>query len=227
MQTLRTEPRWGVPDAVISLVLYVAIAAATGIGLPLLLGGQPSSASIVGGLLASWLGLAGWPLLVAWRKGNGPRLDYRIGLSWVDVGAGVLGALVVVAVGFVYIAALVAFTGSPPTSAAGQVADEVDGIWLYVLLLLIAVGAPLVEEVHFRGLWFAALRKRGVGPWPTVLLTAVLFAVLHLEPLRTPLLLASGVVLGYLRMSTGRLGACIVGHALVNSLGALALLLAA
>jgi membrane protease YdiL (CAAX protease family) len=223
---MRIEPRWGVSDAVVSLMLYVAIAASAGIGLPLLLGGEPTSASIVGGLLASWLGLAGWPLLVAWRKGNGPRFDYRIRLTWSDVGAGLLGALVVVTLGFVYIVALLAFTDFTPTSAAGRVVAEVDGIWLYLLLLLIAVGAPLVEEVHFRGLWYAALRKRGVGPWPTVMLTALLFAVLHLEPLRTPLLLTSGVVLGYLRMSTGRLGACIVGHALVNSLGALALLLA-
>jgi membrane protease YdiL (CAAX protease family) len=58
-------------------------------------------------------------------------------------------------------------------------------------------------------------------------LTTVIFAVSHLEPMRTSLLLVIGIPIGLARLFTGRLGASIVTHQINNFLPALAMLLVA
>jgi membrane protease YdiL (CAAX protease family) len=56
-------------------------------------------------------------------------------------------------------------------------------------------------------------------------LTTVIFALSHLEPLRTSLLLVIGIPIGLARLLTGRLGASVVAHQVNNFLPALAVLL--
>jgi len=89
---------------------------------------------------------------------------------------------------------------------------------------LVMVGAPVVEELFFRGLFFGALRKRGVGAVLTIVITAVVFAGFHLEPLRFLVLLPTGLVLGWVRWRTGSTGAAMLTHGIVNGPGAIALL---
>ena len=55
----------------------------------------------------------------------------------------------------------------------------------------------------------------------------MIFAVTHLEPLRTSLLLVIGIPIGLARLFTGRLGASIITHQINNFLPALAVLLVA
>jgi membrane protease YdiL (CAAX protease family) len=115
------------------------------------------------------------------------------------------------------------------TSAAGDVAAELaglDNIWLLIAFgLMVAVGAPIVEELAFRGLFFAALRKHGVGPVVSVVITAVAFALFHLEPARIGVLITIGLVLGIVRWRTGSLGAAMVAHGVVNAPAAVFLIL--
>ena len=89
---------------------------------------------------------------------------------------------------------------------------------------MVMVGAPIVEELFFRGLFFAALRKRGVGAVLTILITGAVFAGFHFEPTRFFVLLPTGLVLGWVRWKTGSTGASMVAHGLVNAPGALLLL---
>jgi uncharacterized protein len=58
-------------------------------------------------------------------------------------------------------------------------------------------------------------------------LTTIIFAVSHLEPLRTSLLLVIGIPIGLARLFTGRLGASIIAHQVNNFLPAVATLLVA
>ena len=74
-----------------------------------------------------------------------------------------------------------------------------------LFLLLIAVGAPFVEEIAFRGLVWGAIVKRGWSPWVATVVAGVPFALLHVEPLRVAPLLAAGIVLGVVRQY-GRAG---------------------
>ena len=90
--------------------------------------------------------------------------------------------------------------------------------------LMVMVGAPIVEELFFRGLFFSALRKRGVSALLTIVITGVVFAGFHFEPTRFFVLLPTGLILGWVRWHTGSTGSAMVAHGLVNAPGAIVLL---
>ncbi|MFM7651767.1 MAG: lysostaphin resistance A-like protein [Vulcanococcus sp.] len=83
--------------------------------------------------------------------------------------------------------------------------------------LTAVVLAPLFEETIFRGVLLpVAARELGAG-WG-VLLSAAVFAVAHLSLGELPPLFMLGLGLGWLRWSGGRLGSCVLMHALWNGL---------
>lgn len=191
------------------------------------LGDVPVGASLLVGLLAPWLVLAGWPVLATRTRGNGPVIDLGLRMTWRDVGWGLLGGLVALVLGTLAGALTVALFGEF-SSAAGDVAQELadngERAALVAFAVAVAVGAPVVEELAFRGMVFASLARRGVLPWVNVLVTAGAFALFHFEPKRILVLLVIGGVLSVLRWRTRALGASIVAHAVNNLPGALFLL---
>ena len=218
--------RWGLWDVLITLggALVLGVAAA------LLLGAlaAPLAWQLLVGGLAPWVALAGWPLFITSVRGNGPRIDLSLNLSWRDAGWGVVGGGIALIAALV-VAVITAAIFGEFTSAAGDVAAELAGlgnVWLLIAFgLMIAVGAPIAEELAFRGLFFAALRKHGVGPVVSVVITAVAFALFHLEPARIGVLLSIGLILGIVRWRTGSLGAAMVAHGVVNAPAAVFLIL--
>ena len=60
-------------------------------------------------------------------------------------------------------------------------------------------------------------------PWATIG-SALLFTLIHLEPVRIPVLLTIGLVLSLLRARTGRVGASVIAHCFNNFWGVLAIL---
>lgn len=88
-----------------------------------------------------------------------------------------------------------------------------------LLAVTASVVAPLCEEIAFRGYLQRtfALRHR---PWVAVSLTAVLFAALHLDPVRFPALLVLGLVFGWLAWRAGSTWPAVVAHAVNNGLAA-------
>ncbi|SFG46944.1 hypothetical protein SAMN05421678_10682 [Actinopolymorpha cephalotaxi] len=187
------------------------------------LGVDPVTATIIA-TPVGWLSLAGVPLLASRRRGNGPRSDLALWFRPVDVVIGLVACLTVLLVAALILLATIAVTGSTPTSALGDVAGHANAHWQVVALAVMALCAAFMEEVHFRGMWWSALRRRGLGAWPTLLVTAVLFALVHLEPARILLLFGAGLAAGYVRMRSDRLGPAIVTHLLVNLLAAASLL---
>ena len=87
------------------------------------------------------------------------------------------------------------------------------------------IGAPVIEELFFRGLLFRSLRRR-FGPWPAIVGSAVVFGLAHFELLQLPALIAFGLVLGFMAEKSGRLGPGIVAHAAFNAATVLSLTLA-
>ena len=85
------------------------------------------------------------------------------------------------------------------------------------------VGAPVIEELFFRGLLLRALKAR-IGSVGAVIASGVLFGLAHFEPLQLPVLALFGVVLGMVALRTGRLGPGICAHAAFNSLAVYSLL---
>jgi len=84
------------------------------------------------------------------------------------------------------------------------------GIWPLFLI------PPIVEEFFFRGFVLSAFRGRA-RPWVAVLVTALLFALFHMDPSR---LLTTGVIglwLGYVVVATGSIWPAILAHLINNS----------
>ena len=150
--------------------------------------------------------MGGWPLLVTRLRGNGPRLDLGLRLTWGDVGWGALAgwvAIVLAAVAALVTTVFVPDLQSSAGEVATQLAESTGRLEMTLFALCVMVGGPVVEELYFRGLFFGALRKRGLGPVWTVVVTAVVFAGFHLEPTRFFVLLPSGLLLGWVRHKTG------------------------
>jgi uncharacterized protein len=218
-------PRWGLWDVVWAGIAAVLIG--LGVGSVLFAIDAPASVQILVGTTAPWLAFAGWPLVTTRWRGNGPRIDLGLRLTWSDTGWGAMAG-----VGGLFLAVVAAiitrFFVPDLTSAAGDAATELEAASgrasITVFALLVMVGAPIVEELFFRGLFFAALRKAGLGALPTVVITALVFAGFHFEPLRFFVLLPTGLLLGWVRAKTGSTGAAMVAHGLVNAPGALLLL---
>jgi membrane protease YdiL (CAAX protease family) len=220
------EPRWGLWDVFWSLIAAIVIGVA--VGGVLYFADASMSAQVIVGTSVPWLAFAGWPLLVTAWRGNGPRIDLGLRLTWSDVGWGAIGGFACL-VTAATAAAITQIFVPDLSSAAGDAGDELlkEGgrLAVTVFALMVMVGAPIVEELFFRGLFFAALRKRGVGTVFTIIVTGVVFAGFHFEPVRLFVLLPTGLILGWVRAKTGSTGAAMVAHGMVNAPGAILLLL--
>ena len=217
-------PRWGLGDAAIALIggLFLSIA----VGVLVLFNRNSTTwqdAVILLSLAAQWVPMLGWPLLATRRKGNGAVLDLGFAATRSDILWGAVGGLAVLVSGTVIGAITQHFTG-PFTSTAGDALSSMADNRLMFVLLSLGVGviAPIVEEVCFRGLLWGSLAKRGMNPWWATAISALIFALFHFEPVRLPLLFATGLILGFLRQRTGRLGAGMLAHMINNSAALLA-----
>lgn len=218
-------PRWGVWDAVIAVAGFVILTAA--ISLPLFILDAPIAIVVLVGGTVPWLMLAGWPLFITWRKGNGARIDLGLILRWSDVGWGLLfgfAGLFMAGIGALITTLIIGDFTSAAGDAALAIQESSPFAALFLFAVVIAVGAPVVEELAFRGLLFGSLRKRGISPAWVVVITALAFALFHLEPSRILVLLPIGITLGLARWKTNGLGAPMIAH-LVNNLPAAMFLL--
>lgn len=218
-------PRWGLWDVVGAAIAAIAIGL---LGATVLVAiDAPTSAQILVGSTLPWLALAGWPLLVTHRRGNGPRIDLGLRLTWPDTGWGVLAGfagLMLAGIAALVTQVFVPDVTSTAAEAATRLEESAGRLAITVFALLIIAGAPIVEELFFRGLFFSAVRKRGVGAVMTILITGVVFAGFHFEPTRFFVLLPTGILLGWVRWKTGSTGAAMVAHGVVNAPGAIVLL---
>jgi membrane protease YdiL (CAAX protease family) len=94
---------------------------------------------------------------------------------------------------------------------------EFPGVFLRILIIFLAVViAPLLEEVLFRGLLQTVIRSYVGRPWPAVIVTSILFAMVHENLEHWPALFVLGMGLGYVYEKSGSLFQPIFMHALFN-----------
>lgn len=87
---------------------------------------------------------------------------------------------------------------------------------LLALVAMVALIGPLAEEIVFRGVVYAALRRRwGVGR--ALLGSSSVFAVLHLDPIALAPIFVMGLLLGWLYEQTGSLIPSMTVHFVHNS----------
>lgn len=207
-------------------------------------GGQPTreilKAFLIGLLPASLLtGLVAW-----WFASlNGGHARDRLALhrpkfSWTGWIVTVGGFIVAM---YVFIVALVVIFNidvsqyapgpdgqSPETGSAGLVKETIfdlanEPLLFWPTLGSIMIGAPLAEELIFRGQFFTALRKTWLGGTGATVISSAVWSLMHItEPwFAIGLIFVMGLVLGFLLLRFGSLLLTMVCHGAWNGLFAL------
>lgn len=113
-----------------------------------------------------------------------------------------------------------------PDGRALSLVDSVDGpIDLIALILGVAVGAPIVEELFYRGVVQRSLVER-FGPWVGIGIASLLFGAVHFSWVNLAPLTVVGAGFGWLAHKYGRLLPAIVAHMTFNAVTIVALLAA-
>lgn len=216
------RPGWGIPDAALALVGASLLSALTG-GLWAAATGTttPTFGLTMASLVGLWAGFVGIPLVVARVKGSGSLAeDYGARVRPGDVGPGIVAGLasqlVLVPLVYVPLRALFPDTFADPGRSARELIDQASGPAIALMVVALVVGAPIVEELVFRGLLQRALVRR-LGPPVGVGVGAVVFAFTHYNVVAFPGLVAFGVVVGVLAHQSGRLGPSIFAHVAFNA----------
>jgi len=226
--------RWGLGDALIGFVVSVigsfvtASFAVTASGvdsfdkLPL--------AWLAVAQLGLWVGLLGVPWFAARYKGHNMRDDFGLRATWGDVPvgflAGLLGQWIIVPLVYLPLHYLVHFDTDDISGPARQITDRAAGpVGVILLILIVGIGAPIVEEIFYRGLVQRSMIRR-FGPVGGIALTSVLFGAAHFEPLQFAALALAGALFGTLAYRYDRLGPSIFAHMVFNLTAVIALLAA-
>jgi len=88
------------------------------------------------------------------------------------------------------------------------------------MALVASLLAPFAEEVAFRGYLLSALRTH-LPPLAAIAASSVLFAGIHLDPVRFPAVLFLGLFLGWLAWRSGSIWPAVAAHAVNNGLGSI------
>ncbi|WP_083472350.1 type II CAAX endopeptidase family protein [Kibdelosporangium phytohabitans] len=221
--------KWGI--GAFLLVEGVLLLSAAFIGALL----QPSTSdqrisvvTIVVGSILPVLIATGVALLITRLRGNGPRIDLRWSYSRQDFKVGLkFGLIGLVATTLAAMVWTKIVGKDNATSAFSALVDSrsLPVAAAVVMFLYAWLIGPVCEEIIFRGLLWGALERLQWGRWAVFGLSTAVFAVSHLEPLRTSLLIVIGIPIGLARLFTGRLGASVVAHQVNNFLPALTVLL--
>jgi uncharacterized protein len=113
-----------------------------------------------------------------------------------------------------------AFAFDEVSRRATELTDQAQGLWIVVLVLVVVIGAPIAEEILYRGVLQNGATAQ-LGVIPGLVTTAAIFALVHFSPVEIPGLFAFALVLGLLRKNSGRLGLPIVAHMAFNVAGLL------
>ena len=89
---------------------------------------------------------------------------------------------------------------------ARQLTDRAtDPLSTVLIFLIVGIGAPVVEEIYYRGLTLRAAERR-FGPSWALIGTSAYFAIVHGALIVLPGLIVFAVILGYLAQRFRRLG---------------------
>ena len=185
-----------------------------------------SPVTVVADLIALWVFLLGAAVQASRRLGTGSlRRDYRLAFEPLDAargaGASVLGRIAVTVVTGVILA-----IAGHKVAGNTEVLRQQQGhpLHLFVVGAGAVIGAPIVEELFFRGLVLRALASRIAFKW-SVVIQGVLFGMAHAQTGQNGYSVlavvagtaAFGMVQGWFA-ARWRLGALMVSHGLYNLL---------
>jgi membrane protease YdiL (CAAX protease family) len=174
----------------------------------------PAPMSIISGLVVSAI----VQLMLMWlylrKDGRAEALGlYDFGRMPLHKATGLAISLVIAAMAFNFVYANYVIPG---VGMQDEVAKMLAGITrtplnMAVMFFAMTIAAPVVEELLFRGLLQNALAKY-VPSWGAILLSSLLFALVHLQLYAIPALMSLSIAFGYLYHRTGSLRTNIILH---------------
>ncbi len=214
------RPSWGPLDAFAAIALFFAMQLLVSLVLSIVVTDRSVQFEVLASAFAFLAsgGIAVW--FLRWRGGPGfwALAGFRPYPTWKAAPLALWGVLALpvpmLVVGLVYMRLI----GGPPMSQnpAIDMMIGADTWWAkLVMFLLVAVGAPLVEETLMRGSLFVPIRDR-LGPTLAVAITAAVFALAHFDFIALPQYLLIGTSLGIVRQVSGSLKAPMILHGLWN-----------
>ncbi len=88
------------------------------------------------------------------------------------------------------------------------------GGWI-VLAVFLGIAVPIIEEFGIRG-WIQRPLERRIGTTRAIIITAIIFAVAHLQLLGLPTRFFAGIFFGYAVWATGSIWAAVILHGAHN-----------
>ena len=154
---------------------------------------------------------------VAWlRRKAGRPCGVHLGVRKVNLPMLLWGVVVLMASSVVLEPLLMLF----PKEEYQNVTDMVGlGGWA---ILSVVVCAPILEEILFRGLIFESCRER-FGSGVAVLVSALLFGLVHGVPVQIINAFVVGLIFGYIYLRTGSLLSVILLHVVNNGIAYISL----
>lgn len=163
------------------------------------------------------------PALFSWRAGHGLRSDFGIVPKRRDLKVGLACGGAALVTSWVLSLIIISLAGPPPRGGLTDLVEGQRGIWLVLFALFAFLGAPFTEELLVRGALWGAFEYYRVPRLAVLVLTALIFAFMHEEAWRMPVLFVGGLAMGIARMITGRVSASMIAHATNNFLPAVAI----
>jgi membrane protease YdiL (CAAX protease family) len=181
--------------------------------------GSDGIVPILVGSIGLWAGFVGAPVLASRTQGTGDvAADFGVRLDGRDVGIGIVTGIGLQLVALPALYALIQLVTGPldVAGAASDLADEASlpAAWL-AFAVIVGVGAPLAEELFFRGLLLASFDAR-FGRVVAVVASSALFAATHFQVIQFPGLFVAALTWASLTVRSGRLGPAIVSHVAFN-----------
>lgn len=214
------RPRWGLGDAVagffagflLSVLAGSIWVAATG-------DDEVTLALTTVTLIGQWVGMGGAVALACRHRGSRSLVtDFGLRVEARDIAPGVAAGVMsqLVLIPLLYLPFHLLGFDLDVSEKAREVTDLGRGPGIALLAVCIVLGAPLVEELFFRGLLLRSVARR-LGPRWAVAVSALAFGTAHFQPVQFLGLTAFGVVLGVLAQRAGRLGPALVAHMAFNA----------
>jgi membrane protease YdiL (CAAX protease family) len=155
---------------------------------------------------------------VKWRKASWRDLGFRPSAKqWY----GRAGLVVAIGLGLSAVNGLVleALFEKVPENPQMQVIATDGFSWMGLIGMLLVAGVlvPVVEETAFRGLLYRWLRER-IGFWPGLIISSLLFGVLHGILFLVPVLAILGALFAWLYERSGSIWPAIAAHGLFNGI---------
>ena len=175
-----------------------------------------------------WAGMLAAVVYASYAKGRRSlRDDFALAMRAIDVPVG-LAAGLLGQIGISLVTIPIYDLLGIDTDKVGETAERMseradDPVAVAFLVLVVVVGAPIVEELFYRGLWFRSVERRFDTAW-AVALTSVLFGAIHFQPYDLLPLALFGLLAAVLVERTGRLGPAIWAHVAFNLTAVVSLL---